>query len=344
MSRTLQNNRALRPSPSFHRPPPQPASAAALFETDHPASIASAWTRLLPGSELRREGGPAATCSVSLTSLEGATLVRYRSSCQAVASASALDSAYVLATARSERVLARVGVTTVDLSPGRWSLLLSPGHPISLHLPSGCELEFVRVERSALDRHLLSLTGRRAGRLVFELPVDLDTAGGKVVAGLGTLLVEIAAGGRETGLFGARLQDAFLTGMLTVLPHSASHLFVQRGGGIAPAYVRKAEAFIAEHAREPLRLADIAAAAGVSARSLQAAFRRSRGQRPLDALRDQRLELARQDLLEAREGTKVAEVATSLGFGGSQGRFAARYRQRFGESPQETLRGGRRRR
>jgi len=46
---------------------------------------------------------------------------------------------------------------------------------------------------------------------------------------------------------------------------------------------------------------------------------------------------ARRELLEGAPGTTVMGVASSLGFGTSPGRFSLQYRQRFSESPSDTL-------
>ena len=57
-------------------------------------------------------------------------------------------------------------------------------------------------------------------------------------------------------------------------------------------------------------------------------------------LRDARLDRVRAELadLTGAPGVKVTEVAMKWGFH-HLGRFSAAYRQRFGESPSETLRG-----
>ena len=65
---------------------------------------------------------------------------------------------------------------------------------------------------------------------------------------------------------------------------------------IAPASVRRAERFIEDNAENAIGLADVASAAGVSARSLQLAFRRFRDTTPMAHLRAIRLELARSGL------------------------------------------------
>lgn len=110
------------------------------------------------------------------------------------------------------------------------------------------------------------------------------------------------------------------------------------GHGIAPRCVRRAEAYIEEHAGDALRLGDIAAAAGVPCRTLQDGFRRFRDRTPMQYLNERRLEVARRALLGAAAGTtRVVDVAMDCGFL-HLGRFARAYRARFGESPSATLR------
>lgn len=105
----------------------------------------------------------------------------------------------------------------------------------------------------------------------------------------------------------------------------------------APVHVRRAEAFIRTHAGEPLGLSDIAEAVEVSIRTLTQGFREFRNTTPMNFLKDLRLEGAHSDLRSASPGTTVAEVALRWGCS-HLGRFAAAYRQRFGETPSETLR------
>jgi len=96
---------------------------------------------------------------------------------------------------------------------------------------------------------------------------------------------------------------------------------------------------------DPLSLPDLAAAAGVTPRALQLAFRRYLETTPSTYLRRVRLDRAHRELaLGAGEaGTTVTAVAMSWGFY-HQGRFAAAYRRRFGEAPRDTLRAARPRR
>lgn len=109
----------------------------------------------------------------------------------------------------------------------------------------------------------------------------------------------------------------------------------------APAAVRRAVAYLEEHAGGTVTVPEVAAAARVSPRSLQALFRRHLGMTPLAHLHGVRLDAARRDLLGAGGPAPVTvhEVAARWGFGNS-GRFARLYTERFGERPSETLRLG----
>jgi transcriptional regulator GlxA family with amidase domain len=106
--------------------------------------------------------------------------------------------------------------------------------------------------------------------------------------------------------------------------------------GLASACVRRAEEYIEAHAEQPLRLGEIAQAAGVPVRTLLDAFSRFREVSPMQHLRDVRLERVRNRLLAAGPGTRVTSVALDCGFV-HLGRFSSLYQERFGESPSQTL-------
>jgi transcriptional regulator GlxA family with amidase domain len=75
---------------------------------------------------------------------------------------------------------------------------------------------------------------------------------------------------------------------------------------------------------------------GCSARSLQAAFKAAGAAPVREALASARLDGARAALMAAGPGDSVASIAAAAGVS-QLGRFAARYRARFGESPSATL-------
>jgi AraC-like DNA-binding protein len=129
------------------------------------------------------------------------------------------------------------------------------------------------------------------------------------------------------------------TVMLETFPNTAmTALYVAGPGWAPPAAVRRAAAFIEAHADQPVTLADIAAAAGVTGRALQPAFRRYYDNTPVGYLRQARLERAYTELQDAdpAAGVTVAAVARRWGWT-SPGQFTAAYQRRFGEAPGRTL-------
>ncbi|WP_243727490.1 helix-turn-helix transcriptional regulator [Actinocrispum wychmicini] len=105
-----------------------------------------------------------------------------------------------------------------------------------------------------------------------------------------------------------------------------------------PATLRRAIAFIDDHAHHDITVADIAAATHVTIRALQYAFRRHRDTTPMGYLRQVRLHHAHQELMAAdpTTGATVTQIAAHWGFF-HPGRFAHHYRHTYGHPPHETL-------
>jgi AraC-like DNA-binding protein len=105
-----------------------------------------------------------------------------------------------------------------------------------------------------------------------------------------------------------------------------------------PATVRRAVSFIEANADIDITIADIARAAGVTARAVQLAFRRHLGITPAAYLRRVRLDQAHRQLQAAGpDHDSVTAVAYRWGFS-SPSRFATYYRRAYGVPPSQTLR------
>lgn len=98
--------------------------------------------------------------------------------------------------------------------------------------------------------------------------------------------------------------------------------------------VKVLEDYIQANWNRTLTVEEIAAACGVSVRSVFARFKQHRGVAPLTYLRELRLAHAHQRLLSDGEDS-VISIAMACGFS-SFGHFARRYRERFGELPSTT--------
>ena len=139
----------------------------------------------------------------------------------------------------------------------------------------------------------------------------------------------------------AQFEETLLVAFLCANRHNYSHLLERRPSSAAPWQVRRAEEYIEANWDQPIRLDDIAAVAGASARSLFRAFKQSRGYSPMAFGKQVRLRRAHQ-LLNCRQlATTVTEVAFACGFS-DLGRFSKDYRRSFGELPSETLKRNRR--
>lgn len=127
--------------------------------------------------------------------------------------------------------------------------------------------------------------------------------------------------------------------VLACFPNSTLDAEPASYAGDTPQPLRRALEFIDEHAGEPISINEIAMAARLSPRGVQAAFRRHLDTTPLAHLRSIRMQRAHRDLqiAEPSDGTSVAAVAARWGFT-HLGRFAIEYRRRFGIYPSQTLR------
>jgi AraC-like DNA-binding protein len=134
----------------------------------------------------------------------------------------------------------------------------------------------------------------------------------------------------------ASFTDLILSLVLRGIRHNHLERLENRGRlSAVPAYVRRAEEFMHANAAMPIRMEQVADAAGCSVRTLGAVFRRFRDSTPLAALHAIRLDEVRAELSHGATIGSAAEVAHRYGFT-NLGRFAAAYRLRFGEAPLET--------
>lgn len=129
--------------------------------------------------------------------------------------------------------------------------------------------------------------------------------------------------------------------VLVALPHNYTGRLEAGRAGAVPAYVRRAEEFMRARCAEPIRMAQVADAAGCSQRTLEAVFRQFRGTTPLGALHSIRLEQVHRELSLAATDAPLAAIARRHGFTNAS-RLAAAFLRRFGETPTEVLRRARR--
>jgi AraC-like DNA-binding protein len=230
----------------------------------------------------------------------------------------------------------------VDASPVM-AAIPQPGTEMTLRCPQDTALLVVRIDRSALDLHLGRLLGRTVDRPVeFDLAFDLSTgAASRWNFAVQMLHAELFDDGsllhRSVGL--GQLEEFVMSSLLYSQPSNYSDLLASPSEQAVRRAVRLACDHIEHNLAGDLTVADIAAAAEVSVRTLQNQFVADLAQTPTAYLKNRRLERARADLADARpgRGATVTDIATRWGFR-HLGRFSVTYRNRFGESPSQTLR------
>jgi AraC-like DNA-binding protein len=217
-------------------------------------------------------------------------------------------------------------------------MLSGPGRPFVADLSSDCEQFVMRLDRATVHAHTGNWNLRLDPALDLTRPALqpwLDQL--RLLVGSPSLLQLV----QENALIATEMEHLMIDLLLAGQPWQALHdaPLRERERTIAPSCVRKAEAYMEANVAQPLRLADIAAAAGVPVRTLLDGFQRFRGHSPMQRLREMRLDQANRQLRRGDEDTSVAGVALDGGFA-HFGRFSEAYRRRFGQSPSATLKRG----
>jgi AraC-like DNA-binding protein len=228
----------------------------------------------------------------------------------------------------------------VTTGPGE-GLVFSPGAPAEISWSADCEQLCLMIPRVCLEAELEQLLGRSlGGRLAFDFVADLHSPLGRRLRTVLNLLVDELDHPTDVGrnpLMGRHVEGLVLDGLLLSQPHSHSDAATRYRPVELGAAIRRAVELIEERPCEPWTTVRLAAEVHLSVRALQEGFRRDLATPPMTYLRQIRLGRARDALKAAnRDATTVRTVAVGLGIL-HMSRFAAAYREAFGETPSDTL-------
>jgi AraC-like DNA-binding protein len=213
---------------------------------------------------------------------------------------------------------------------------------LTMRWTPGMRQLMLTIEKPRLERYLQNLLNEPVRRpLRFHPRVDLAGNGQGIAAAVLTLRRALEQCGKSepSPVLAADIEQTVLTTLLLTLPHNYSDAIFSAKALPSPRVVRRVVDLVDSAPQKAFTVADLASHVGVSERSLHSAFRRQLGTSPMSYVRHRRLEQAHDALLhlDPSAGTTVTDVALQFGFTHT-GRFAAAYRQRFGESPSTTLR------
>lgn len=251
-----------------------------------------------------------------------------------------------IAQPEDQLLICRVDAVDAEITSGRDGLdaqqpWLSDGARVRAQWPREAQVRALVIDREAAQTRVRQITGDDRLSLRSTSLAPKSAEAGRHWERMFTYIDDSVGNATGNEILTAELERHALTVSLSVFPTSIlDSLAKPAQRRTAPTSVRRALAFIEENAHRPITVDDVAAAAFISTRGLQYAFRRSMEMTPAEYLRRERLQGAHRDLREGGEGS-VATIARRWGFS-HPSRFAAAYREAFGVSPSATAERSRR--
>ncbi|MCJ8510170.1 helix-turn-helix transcriptional regulator [Rhizobium lemnae] len=233
----------------------------------------------------------------------------------------------------------QVGTQYLDATPE--VIVLAPTRQVStLEFPDVRAHLMLEIPQADLRSKLGKLVGRTIHEsLQFQLTLKIDTIPGRLLNLIGRALAEGLNQDMNSKASTLRiLSDAVVNCLVELVWHNYTASVDNATNLITPKYIENAIAFMQANLTKPLTIDAIAAAVGVSPRSLQQGFKQFRETTPMSYLKELRLQAAHRELEWAPPGVSVSDIGRRWGFA-HLGRFAAEYRERFGRAPSGTLKG-----
>jgi AraC-like DNA-binding protein len=193
----------------------------------------------------------------------------------------------------------------------------------------------IAAERALLDRALTRLTGARHAPVEFGPRWTTSVLPARMLDSTWRHVGDVLAANPGAPPVAVRaLESMLVDAILLGTPHSHTALLAAPRADPS-GHAERIRLWLDEHLAEPVGVGDLAVAVGLSVRQVQQVVRDAYGSTPSQLLRELRLERARA-LLRSGAAAGVSQAAAAAGFT-HLGRFAAAYRERFGELPSATV-------
>jgi AraC-like DNA-binding protein len=230
------------------------------------------------------------------------------------------------------------GITAM---PGLAAAFNPEGETAFTHWPAGSRTLAVKLDRGAVSRAMAAEAGRKFSLPDVDSGLDVRTGPGRSLAHM-LMLFSHQLSDASSALGNPLVAQPFAESVINAFLLAASSAFRRalagRAGPARPAAVRAATDLIEASPDLPWTTNTLASQCYVGARVLQKGFQQHLGVSPMAYLRGVRLRRAREDLRAADPAsTTVTAVAYRWGFT-HLSRFAAAYRDTYGELPARTLR------
>ncbi|MFF1255105.1 AraC family transcriptional regulator [Pseudarthrobacter sp. NPDC058329] len=224
---------------------------------------------------------------------------------------------------------------------GQSGLVLLPHIGTEVKWGPDAEQIILRFSRDMLENFAADLMGQSVDHPIgFDFGFDLSTGrGASLYASAQFMAMELNRPGgiTENPLALEQLESFVMSNLLLAVPNNYSEVLLTPAPTVNLGRLKPVVDFIEANADEPITPAELARVGMMSIRTLHASFQQSLGTSPMEHLRRVRMERVRAELISNKNpDLKITDVATRWGFY-HPSRFAARYRQMFGELPSETL-------
>jgi AraC-like DNA-binding protein len=231
---------------------------------------------------------------------------------------------------------------TLNISANQVAVIRSlPG--TQLHLKPLSSWLVLQIQEARLQHHFEEFTGQPYTRKFMLAPTSFRDGD---VQSLYQTLREAemdlkTALPAERSILARAYKALVLAKLFVTVPHNLTRALDHQKLKDAPRQVLNAEAFMRASLHKPIRLKDLAKAAGCSSRALQRMFHKYRGATPMAILCGYRLAAA-QGVIEQGLIESITDLAMDFQFS-SLGRFSALYRRAYGANPSTDLRNARNR-
>ncbi|HUI61860.1 MAG TPA: AraC family transcriptional regulator [Steroidobacteraceae bacterium] len=225
-------------------------------------------------------------------------------------------------------------------STPRSIIMTSMTERTSILMSAQCRHLTARISRHALETRIAEKLGRRLTvPLSFGMEVASDSDFGRGWHQLLSHICHLSASAPSV-LACEDVRKQYSRTMIELLVHSAPHNYSsaleETANPSIPWHVRRAREYVHAHIAEIRSIADIAAAIGITPRTLQNGFRQAFNQTPAEYVRQMRIQALHAALQRADSGQSVTDLMQAVGIV-NFGRYARYYRQQIGVPPSVTL-------
>jgi len=226
------------------------------------------------------------------------------------------------------------GARSVDTAALRSGVVLSPTDYSTVRWSRDAAQFAIKIPAEALEAHLAALLNDSlTGRLRFSLAVDLRSPSGATLLNAARFLANQVNVDTSSDLIVRQLESYLLTHVLLGVPNSYSARLGEPAGAIPRAKLDEAIDYVESFPQGTLTAVELAAAVGVAAAALDAAFLDELDVSAAEYIQMVRLSRAR---FEVRAGDlrygSLDDIARRWGFSRLD-RFLASYERQFGERP-----------